>query len=71
MEKGQSMDNTNEKIEEFFAEYETRFNRALAGEIDVEDTANSFTDCFIEANPFGVMCGKNDDQFRTYDSSRV
>jgi len=59
------MGNLNKKLEDFFKEYETRFNRALAGAINVEETANSFADCFIGANPFGVLCGKNDNQFRT------
>ncbi|HWR25053.1 MAG TPA: hypothetical protein VN278_02355 [Methanosarcina sp.] len=58
------MDNINRRLEEFFREYEARFNRALAGTVDAEATANAFADCFIEANPSGVLCGKNDDQFR-------
>lgn len=58
------MDNTDKRLEDFFREYEASFNKALAGAIDVEETANSFADCFIGANPFGVLCGKNDDQFR-------
>jgi hypothetical protein len=58
------MDNVNKKLEDFFGEYETLFNRALAGEIDIEVTANAFADCFIGANPSGVLCAKNDDQFR-------
>ncbi len=54
-------------IEDFFAAYEAGFNRALAdsAEIDVEATAGAFADCFIEASPNGVLCGKNDEQFRT------
>ncbi len=58
------MDSTNQKLEEFFRGYEARFNKAMAGTIDTEETANAFASCFIEANPFGVNCGKNDDQFR-------
>ncbi|WP_269851716.1 hypothetical protein [Methanosarcina horonobensis] len=59
------MDNNIEKkLEDFFRKYEARFNESLVGTIDVEEAANSFTDCFIGANPFGVLCGKNDDQFR-------
>jgi len=58
------MDNVDKKLEEFFREYEARFNKSLTGTIDVEATANSFADCFIGANPFGVLCSKNDDQFR-------
>jgi hypothetical protein len=58
------MDKMNKEFEEFFKEYEARFNKSLVGTINVEETANSFVDCFIGANPFGVLCGKNDDQFR-------
>lgn len=58
------MDNIEKKLEDFFRKYEARFNESLVGTIDIEETANSFTDSFIGANPFGVLCGKNDDQFR-------
>lgn len=58
------MDSVDQKLKEFFREYEARFNKAMAGTIETEATANAFASCFIEANPFGVNCGKNDDQFR-------
>ncbi len=58
------MGSNNTNLEKFFMEYEARFNRAMAGTIDAEGTANAFASCFIEASPFGVNCGKNDDQFR-------
>lgn len=53
-------------LKKFFSEYEERMNKALTDspEVDVEATANAFADCFIEASPKGVMCGKNDEQFR-------
>lgn len=53
-------------VEDFFAAYAAGFNRALADtpEIDVEATAGAFADCFIAADPNGVACGKNDEQFR-------
>lgn len=42
------------------------FNKAIKGESsDVEETARSFADCIIAADPDGVHCGKNDEQFRT------
>ena len=65
--KDVAITSTNRKLQEFFAEYETTFNRALSetATVDVEATAGAFADCFIEANPNGVMCGKNDEQFRT------
>jgi hypothetical protein len=53
-----------EEIRRFLRKYEARFNESLVGTINIEETANSFTDSFIGANPFGVLCGKNDDQFR-------
>jgi hypothetical protein len=55
-----------EAIEDFFAAYELRFNEAL-GEThkdDVEATAEAFASCFIESTPNGVICGRNDEQFR-------
>ena len=60
------MDNLNQLLQHFFAEYAARFNRALQDppEEDVEATAGAFADCFIEASPLGVNCGKNDEQFR-------
>lgn len=51
-------------IREFFNQYEQRFNDALAGKEDIDATTNSFAECFIEANPNGVMCGANNDEFR-------
>jgi len=54
-------------MEDFFAAYAAGFNKALADapEIDVEATAGAFAGCFIAADPNGVACGKNDEQFRT------
>ena len=53
-------------IERFFEAYAARFARALADppEVDVEATASAFADCFIEAGPRGVSCGRNDETFR-------
>jgi hypothetical protein len=50
----------------FFGDYENRFNQALNDptDVDVEATAGAFTECFIEANPNGVACGRNDEEFR-------
>ena len=54
------------QIEVFFAEYAARFNRSLQDPpvVDVDGVLASFADCFIEASPLGVNCGKNDAQFR-------
>jgi hypothetical protein len=59
------MDNRKVQLKSFFKQYSERFNQALKGEItDSEKTAACFSDCFIEASPAGVSCGKNDDSFR-------
>jgi hypothetical protein len=53
------------EIDNFFYRYEVRFNDALSGgQPDIEETANSFSESFIEASPAGVVVGKNDDKFR-------
>jgi hypothetical protein len=53
-------------LEDFFTEYEARTNRALSAtpDVDTEAIAQAFADCFIEASPNGINCGKNDEQFR-------
>ena len=53
-------------IERFFEEYAAQFARALADppEVDAGATAAAFADCFVEAGPRGVHCGKNDDAFQ-------
>jgi hypothetical protein len=60
------MKTTDQKLKEFFAEYEARITRALAEPpvVDIEATMAAFADCFIEANPNGVSCGKNGEEFR-------
>lgn len=52
------------RVNRFFSAYEKRYADALAGSIDVEATAAVFADAFIEANPFGVHAGKNDEELR-------
>jgi hypothetical protein len=53
-------------IERFFEAYAAQFARALAdpADVDVEATAAAFADCFVEAGPRGVTCGRNDEAFR-------
>ncbi len=54
-----------EEIDQFFSQYESKFNDALSGgEPDIEQTVNSFTEHFLEASPLGVNAGKNDKDFR-------
>ena len=57
----------NDKIREFFFQYEARVNKALEETpvFDAKATAEAFSDCFIAANPRGVACGKNDEQFQS------
>jgi hypothetical protein len=55
---------TKAALEKFFADYARRFNESLKGNVDVEATAAAFASCFIEASIHGVICAKNDDQFR-------
>ncbi len=59
------MKDVQDVLEAFFGEYEARLNRALVdpAAVDVEATVSAFAPCFIEANPAGVICGKNDEQF--------
>lgn len=66
-EMTREMQEMTDKIREFFAQYEARVNNAL-GEMPVIDavaTAEAFSNCFIAANPVGVNCGKNDEQFQS------
>ena len=60
-----TMKTQNKNAETFFNNYEKRFNATLKGEkIDLDATIASFTDCFIESSPLGVICGKNDNEFK-------
>jgi hypothetical protein len=53
------------EVENFFSQYESRFNEALAGsEPDIEGAVNSFAERFIEASPIGIIAGKNNKKFR-------
>lgn len=51
-------------LAEFFREYEARTARALAGDFDVEATANAFAPTFIQADPNALACGQNDATLR-------
>ncbi len=60
------MENKYHRINHFFDQYEKRFNDALQGAApDIEAVTQSFAEYFIEASPLGIICGKNDEQFRT------
>lgn len=55
-----------QQLEDFFMNYAARFNQALGENptVDLQATASAFANCFIEASPRGVHCGRNDDEFR-------
>ena len=53
------------EIDNFFNRYEARFNDALTGgQPDIEETATSFAESFVEASPAGIIVGKNDEKFQ-------
>lgn len=60
------MDRFQQQVEAFFRDYAERTNNGLKTppEIDLEATAGAFAEHFIEANPAGVSCGENNDDFR-------
>ncbi|WP_454848931.1 nuclear transport factor 2 family protein [Rhizobium binxianense] len=51
-------------VRTLFARYESLFNQALGGDVDMDEVASLYASEFIGAAPAGVMTGKNDDQFR-------
>jgi hypothetical protein len=60
----------------FFAQYESFFNRALAGDADMDGIAALYAPEFIAASPTGVMSGRNDvqlkqDMIKGYERYRV
>lgn len=60
------MENRKQVLSDFFSGYEQRFNEFLKGEtLEVESTVRSFSACFIEASPLGVVCAPNDLEFRS------
>lgn len=58
------MEITLSKIDAFFSDYEKLFNRSLKETVNIERTVKAFANCFVEASPAGIICGKNDDEFR-------
>jgi hypothetical protein len=63
------MDNRIQQLNDFFNLYADRFNNAINGDTpDIERTAKSFSDCFIAANPLGVTCDTNNEDFKAATS---
>ena len=59
------MSKRKKNIEEFFSAYEAHFNNALSSEqVTTEELSQFFEDCFVESSPAGVICGRNDNQFK-------
>ncbi len=51
-------------LDQFFHSYADLFNQALrSDEPDIGGIQQSFSSCFIAANPMGVNCGHNDEEF--------
>lgn len=53
-----------EAVRKLFDRYEQAFERALHGEVDMDEVAALYATAFIGASPAGVMTAANDDQFR-------
>lgn len=53
-----------EAVRKLFDRYEQAFDRALRGDIDMDEVAALYANAFIGASPAGVMTGANDDEFR-------
>lgn len=51
-------------VRAFFERYESFFNRALAGDMDMGEVAALYAPAFIAASPAGVMTGENDEKLR-------
>ena len=53
------------EIDNFFDRYEARINDALEGNHpEIEETARSFSEFFIESSPSRVVVGNNDENFQ-------
>jgi len=53
-----------QSVRTFFERYERLFNRALAGDVEMDEVAALYASEFIAASPAGVVSGKNDSQLR-------
>lgn len=51
-------------VRELFERYESVFNHALGGDMDLDSVAALYASEFIAASPAGVMAGKNDDRLK-------
>ena len=51
-------------VRQLFDRYERFFNRALNGDVDLDEVVSLYACEFIGAAPAGVKSGKNDEQFK-------
>ena len=51
-------------VKALFEHYESTFNRALAGQVGMDEVASLYFSAFIAASPLGVMTGQNDDKLK-------
>lgn len=51
-------------VRKLFERYESVFNRALSGDLDMDGVATLYASEFIAASPAGVMAGENDDRLK-------
>lgn len=58
------MNNSEQAIELFFNQYEKRFNDALEGNLEIDEIASCFAECFVQAHPNGTVCGSNNEEFK-------
>ena len=49
-------------VRNLFARYQRCFNRALDGDVDLDEGTSFCASAFIAASPAGIVAGKNDDQ---------
>ena len=49
-------------VRNLFARYQRFFNRALDGDVELDEGTSFYASAFIAASPAGVVVGKNDDQ---------
>lgn len=51
-------------VRKFFERYESSFNRALSGDMDMDEVAALYASAFIAASPAGVTTGRNDEHLK-------
>src|SRR5882757_4117740 len=49
-------------VRALFARYQRSFNRALDGDVDLDEGTSFYASAFIAASPAGIVAGTNDDQ---------